>query len=423
MSGQKNREKRRLAIGNEDVLSASHYKLRDYLDTAVGRLVASLICMKPLIVWRSSFQFSGGLRRSRHYLLALLFAMPGLCAGQAAVEAPGGTMVFPRSGHSASLMKDGRVLVAGGGDTSGYTTVSEIYDPATNSWEATGNINQGRTFPEEVTLLDGRMLLIGGIIGGNVQSTVEIYDPTNGVWTYTGSMNDGRYGFDPVVLPDGRVLAAGGYGIGEGKAELYDPASGTWSLTGNLNYLRTDYHATLLQNGKVLIAGGAGLGYPLQAELYDPATGTFTTTGSLLFGRSNHIQVMLADGRVLVAGGMQGTHHGYKPTNDSEIYDPATGVWTKTGSMKIARYSFTGNLLRDGKVFAAGGFTASGIEDTATIEEYNPTAGRWVLSRSALASARAFHTTTTLLDSSLIVAGGIHFNAPVADAEFFFRPR
>jgi len=351
-----------------------------------------------------------------------LLMQPGVCAAQT-VEAPGGTMVVPRSGHSASLMEDGRVLVAGGTDAAyALTTVSEIYDRATNSWKATGHINLGRTFPEEVTLLDGRILLIGGIIGGNVQSTVEIYDPATGVWTYTGSMNYGRYGFDPVVLPDGRVLAAGGYGSGEGKAELYDPASGTWSLTGDLNYLRTLYHATLLQNGKVLIAGGVGLGIPRQAELYDPATGTFTITGSLFVGRSSTIQVMLEDGRVLVAGGYRNTNQGYKPTNESEIYDPATGVWTKTGSMKIARYYFTGNLVRDGKVLAAGGFTADGIEDTASIEEYNPTTAKWALSTSALATARAYHSTTTLLDGSLIVAGGSHSNQAVANAEFFFRP-
>jgi len=355
-------------------------------------------------------------------LVTALLVQPGLCAAQT-VEAPGGTMVVPRYYHSASLMKDGRVLVAGGFDTdSVLTTVSETYDRATNSWEATGNINQGRWFPQEVTLRDGRTLLIGGKIGNDVQSTVEIYDPTTGVWTYTGSMIYGREGFDAVALPDGRVLAAGGYGDGGGKAELYDPASGAWSLTGDLNYLRIDHHATLLHNGKVLIAGGIGATYVRQAELYDPATGTFTITGSLLVGRSSAIQVMLEDGRVLVAGGSISTDYGIKEVNECEIYDPATGVWTKTGSMKLARWGSTGNLLRDGKVLVAGGFNNGDF--TTSIEEYNPTTGKWALSLSALASARAYHTTTTLLDGSLIVVGGYDVNGePVANAEFFFRPR
>jgi hypothetical protein len=266
---------------------------------------------------------------------------------------------------------------------------------------------------------------MGGIgLLGSVFDT-ETYDPATGVWTNTNPMITPRIFFEPVVLADGRVLVAGGsYKIA--ACEIYDPATGTWSPTGNLLRPRRNYHATLLDNGKVLLAGGFADGSNLtgECELFDPATGTWSATGALAVPRVFHAQVNLADGHVLAAGGdsrfipKQST-----VTETAEIYDPATGLWSPTGSLNTARANFTANLLENGRVFAAGGDKGT-ARSYDSIEIFNPKTGEWRTSTETLAITRRLHTTTTLLDGSLIIGGGKdstnHF---IPSAELFVRPR
>ena len=113
---------------------------------------------------------------------------------------------------------------------------------------------------------------------------------------------------------------------------------------------RVEHTATLLPNGQVLVAGGFGLQRrsPTSAELYDPATGVWTATGSMTTGRVDHTATLLPNGQVLVAGGCCDF------TGSAELYDPATGVWTATGSMATARQTHTATLLQNGKVLVAG---------------------------------------------------------------------
>src|SRR5262245_977747 len=117
---------------------------------------------------------------------------------------------------------------------------------------------------------------------------------------------------------------------------------------------REIYTATLLPNGQVLVAGGLGnSGLLASAELYDPATGLWTETGSLVTARYQHTATLLANGQVLVAGG-------YGPTASAELYDPATGLWTETGRMATERAAHTAMLLPNGQVLVAGGVNSSG---------------------------------------------------------------
>jgi N-acetylneuraminic acid mutarotase len=131
----------------------------------------------------------------------------------------------------------------------------------------------------------------------------------------TGSLGTARLEHSATLLPNGKVLVAGGFDSSFTNilvsAELYDPASGTWTATGNMRNVQTAHTATLLPNGKVLVAGGGGFGsnanHSILAELYDPASGTWTATGSLATARRNHTATLLPNGKVLVAGGINNT--------------------------------------------------------------------------------------------------------------------
>lgn len=141
------------------------------------------------------------------------------------------------------------------------------------------------------------------------------------------------------------------------SAELFDPATGKWTLTGSMNTARSGHTATLLQNGQVLVAGGDTFG---TAELYNPATGTWTATGSMNTARSGNTATLLGNGKVLAAGGFFGVYPVNHSLSSAELYDPATGVWTTTGSINTSRGFHTATLLLDGQVVAAGGFSGSG---------------------------------------------------------------
>ena len=115
---------------------------------------------------------------------------------------------------------------------------------------------------------------------------------------------------------------------------------------------RDRHTATLLPSGKVLVAGGeSGVGVSNSAELYDPASGTWTATGSLGTARRNHTATLLPNGKVLVAGG----NNGPGALRSAELYDPARGTWTATGSLGNARERHTAMLLPSGKVLVAAG--------------------------------------------------------------------
>jgi WD40 repeat protein len=228
------------------------------------------------------------------------------------------------------------------------------------------------------------------------------------------------------LLPNGKVLVVGRYNYEGGgdlnSAELYDPATGTWSITGSLNTPRAYHTATLLQNGKVLVAGGFNA-FPRNialnsAELYDPATGTWSVTGSLNTARSSPTASLLANGKVLVAGGFTGlSTGGLCPciafvTNSTELYDPGTGIWSVTGGLNAERGLHTATLLPNGKVLAAGGTNGTLIDageyvPLTSAELYDPTTGIWG-STGSLNTARYTHTATLLPNGKVLAATGIY---------------
>jgi len=242
-------------------------------------------------------------------------------------------------------------------------------------------------------------------------------------WAPAGMLHDARAHHTATLLPDGRVLVVGGEGDSGTQAdtfptlpsaEIYDPRRGTWTRTGALHDARQYHTATLLHDGRVLVVGGsrgtvgatAGNVYLASAELYDPVTGIWTRTGWLHDARSGATATLLADGDVLVAGGEGQSVRGQGSLVTAELYDPQRGTWAETGHLNNARSGATATLLRGGRVMVVGGFDSSGHE-LSTAEFYDPRYGTWTRAAS-LHDARALHTATLLTNGDVLVAGGRH---------------
>jgi N-acetylneuraminic acid mutarotase len=230
---------------------------------------------------------------------------------------PGGGRFY----DTATLLPDGRVLIAGGYGTdsssSGPLASARLYDPATNSWSAAASMSTPRDRAAATLLPNGKVLVAGGLDNelGPPLASAELYDPSTDIWSPTGSMAAGRFWASATLLGTGKVLVAGG----GPSAELYDPASGTWSATGSMAAPRGAYPAILLKDGKFLAVGGDTSDYT-STELYDPATGSWTTAGSMIAARYYHTAALLSSGKVLVVGGWSPADHSVLAS--AELYTP-----------------------------------------------------------------------------------------------------
>jgi hypothetical protein len=347
-------------------------------------------------------------------LVSLGLTLVPPCAGESGVFVETGSLATERLGHTATLLPNGKLLVAGGYY---FAITAELYDPANGTWTSTGRLNTSRQSHTATLLSNGKVLVVGGssCCGGPLLASTELYDPANGNWTLTGSLATPRNGHAATLLPNGQVLVSGGFGR-EGyldSAELYDPVNGTWTITGSLIRAREGPTATLLPNGRVLVAGGRGCcgdGYLASAELYDPANGTWTATGSMATGRIGHTATLLPTGKVLVVAGAS--------LASGELYDPAGETWSAAGSLVTARYGHTMTLLPDGNVLVTGGFNGY-TYDLASAELYDGLNGTWAATDS-MATARNSHTATLLPDGRIVIAaGGTHFSGIFSSAELY----
>ena len=163
-----------------------------------------------------------------------------------------------------------------------------------------------RRYHTATLLPDGMVLVAGDYAGDAFSNSAELYDPRTRTWTPTGSMIHGRWDFTAALLRDGTVLVAGTEGDSTRSAELYDPRTGTWTATGTMVEARHWPTATLLPDGTVLIAGGEngmnGIHEVASAELYDSRRRTWIATASMAAARRLHTATLLPDGTVLVAG-------------------------------------------------------------------------------------------------------------------------
>jgi hypothetical protein len=345
-----------------------------------------------------------------------------------------GSMHGPRTDHTATLLAEGRVLVAGGFGPSGVLATAEIYDPTSGSWTMTGSMHEARSGHTATLLADGRVLVAGGFGPFGALASAEIYNPTKGSWKTTDSMDEARGDHTATLLAATQavgpplVLVAGGTQGEEftlGTAELYDPAAGTWTTMGSMNVARFLHAATRLPNGRVLVTGGIHVDdYTATAEIYDPTSGSWKGTRPLHEARRWHTATLLDDGRVLVAGGSRGADD---LVLGAELYQPATGSWTRTDDLEVGRQIHTATGLADGTVLVAGGFGPSPeFSRLASAELYAPRAKgaeRWTRTADLL-QGRGIHTATLLADGRVMVAGGSGAQGTVlASAELYTPAR
>lgn len=307
------------------------------------------------------------------------------------IFAASGSMVTPRYFYTATLLKNGKVLITGGYD--GFTPVktAELYNPQTRRFTATGNMLQARAMHAAALLADGTVLIAGGVIDkrGTTTQSAEIYDPATGTFSATtGAMpsSAGSAGMTATLIincgctNNGKVLLAGGFYGGSfsipsstSTLTLYNPATKTFAAAARA--LRDDrmFHtATDLGAGNILIAGGlegqilinsnslsaAYGGSRNSAEIFDPKTGITTCVGkagahctaTMTAKRGGHAAVLMTRGAlkgdVLLTGGIgsNGTTKGFNVLNSAEIFNAKTKSFAATGAMK-STHAFHASVL------------------------------------------------------------------------------
>jgi hypothetical protein len=286
-------------------------------------------------------------------------------------------MTTTRMGHTATLLPDGKVLIAGGLDQGGNAIASaELYDPATGTFAPTGNMIQSRQRHAATLLPSGKVLIAGG--QRYPSFSAELYDPLSGTFTPVGPLPVSASQL--TLLAEGRVLIqvtddeAGFPGVRSRiSAALYDPLAGAFRLDGeSVRDYWTILTATLLTTGMVLDTMlVTDESWPTDvAELYDPSTGEFAPKKMAAF-RRDATATLLPDATVLIAGGGD-SDLGWSnaATTGAELYDPVADRFSRTGSMAENREGHSATLLPDGTVLVAGG----GINrfGTATAEIYHP---------------------------------------------------
>ena len=372
-------------------------------------------------------------------IAGLLSACGGGDAGVDGASAGSGNGTFtlvaamstPRAEPCSVLLPDGRVMIAGGDRPANVSTTTEIFDPTTRRWSAAAPMSTPRrAYLGErgnclIRLSTGKILALGG--------APELYDPATDTWAATGTPTGPDILGTVTTLADERVLVIQDSST---TAEIYDPADGTWSEVAGFDG-RYSHSATLLKNGKVLVSGGVGgngaSASSTTALLFDPGARSWTRTGDLHVGRIEHLSATLADGRVIAS-------HGGTPLStariSSETYDPSTGTWTLAGAIlkdDPKTIGASGTFLEDGRFLVAGGSGSNempvldgipqGSLDETNAEAFRPSDSTWQRVSPAgtgLKTPRSYHAAVRLTDGTVLLAGGYDDQGlGIASAEIF----
>jgi len=352
-----------------------------------------------------------------------------------------GSMGQARVNFTATPLNNGQILVAGGSNAAGGSvaalTSAELYDPASGTWSPAAPMHTPRENHAAVRLQDGRVLVFGGDlyvdgtavpIDPTVNAVAEVYDPVKNGWLDVTAPMFSSISATATLLSNGNVLVVGGKttsGI-TGAAQMLNPTATQWSEVNSMSVPREYHTASPLPNGTILIAGGTsdGTASLTSAEVFDPAADGFVATvAPMNVARQFHTATVLSDGRILVTGGLPS--QAADATATAEIFTPGTavasGTWSSTGNMNIARAFHTATLLpNSGQVLVAGGnpMAAGSVLPTAG-ELFNPNSGTWTLADS-MSTSREQHVAVGLGDGTVLVAGGATKGAgPWSSAEIY----
>jgi Galactose oxidase, central domain len=372
------------------------------------------------------------------------------------------SMNMARQQATATLLPNGKVLIAGGvSDSPGSDLASiELYDSASNSLAPAASLpmmNEARVSATATLMPNGKVLIAGGanstggIFNTGVLNSVELYDPATSSFAPAASlptMNQAREDAVSVLLSTGNVLIAGGEGpsptppfsnvVSLNSVELYDPATNSFAPAASLptmNELRDTPIGTLLSNGKMLIAGGLEgflVPEPLiskSVDLYDPLTNALAPAASLPTMNTSRLSAtatLLPSGEVLIAGGETptiGLGFAVVVLASVDLYDPVTNTFAPAGSlptMNKSRQSATATLLNNGRVLIAGGGDNSN-EVLASVDLYDPAANSFVppASTPTMNQARHSATATLLPNGKVLIAGGEELSKTLASTELY----
>jgi len=318
-------------------------------------------------------------------------------------------------GFTATLLQDGRVLIAGGQsensaglnlNSAGLILTGELYDPELRKFVPTGSLKVGRTYHTATLLDNGRVLIAGGT--GTI-SPSELYDPKTRTFQETGRLALKRSEHCAALLNNGTVLISGGLDPDTPdhmriSAELYDPRSGRFRQTGRIVSGSADGTALLLKGGELLIIGGRENWDAAIPEIYDPNIGVFRRAGRRLEGNYACSATLLANGKVLLTGCV---HYPTLATPETLLYDPLIHRVTDADNMTVPRCGNSATLLRDGKVLIAGGWaTPHGTPKYyASAELYDPARGTFTPTGS-MHVARKYPRAVLLHDGTVLILGG-----------------
>src|SRR5437667_6560430 len=363
------------------------------------------------------------------WLLALTLGLASPASAQApGTWAPIADLNQPRAEHTATLLANGTVLIAGGRDAADQPLASaEIYDPATGAYTLLASPLPAPVWGHTATRLDdGTVLIAGGQRGARYRRAAQLFDPASDTFAVLTPMSTPRGRHTATLLRDGRVVVIGGTdGVGPlASLEIYDPTTRTFSLAPSaLAVARQDHTATLLPDGRVLVAGGSNASGALEsAELYDPTAGTVSPAGPLNVPRTLASAALLLDGTVLVAGGQTTTS---EDLDSAEVYDAATNAFAwLPAAMGTARSGHLGvQLLHNGKVLISGG--TSGGQLVPSAEVYDPVTGAFQPVDSPGTARRLFGANFFEVPYTgiLLATGGLDgAETPLASSEAFYYP-
>ena len=349
------------------------------------------------------------------------------------------SMSEARDHFTATLLPNGKVVIAGGmADTTvaGSATAGvEIFNPSSGRFTTAAAMGVGRAAHSATLLANGKVLVAGGYgqLGNRSSSSTEIYDPRTDSWSVASRMLHGRSGHAAVRLADGRVLVVGGaefapVGIGpHGLAaatlapEIYDPATDTWSQAAMSKWDRpVAPTATLLNDGRVLVVGGQYMWNSAdedtdRSEVYDPASNRWTDVAidPRFPARQYQTATLMPDGKVLVAGG----DIDLEPIASAALFDPSTNSWIQIPHMTAVRCSHGAALLPSGNVLVIGS-ACWGHAESNTVEEFVPATNHWYRV-AGLGRGRGDGAAVAFHNGTVLYVGGVQSNTGTAAAQLF----